>query len=120
MNTQGGRFEPERDIASIIVNRWNYGYAYELCSTFDPSLYGPVAEQPQVLGRKPYKNVAKDHHHPVRDRVRADRAVLPPGELKLIPVSLTPLGRDIVDIDQAQRLGYESQVAMPVNPSRPS
>ncbi len=58
VNTQGGNFEPERDIASIIVNRWNYGYAYELCSTFDPSLYGPVADQPQVLGRKPYKNVA--------------------------------------------------------------
>jgi uncharacterized membrane protein YccF (DUF307 family) len=39
---------------------------------------------------------------------------------KLIPVSLTPLGRDIVDIDQAQRLGYDSQVVMPSNPSRPS
>jgi spermidine dehydrogenase len=58
VNTQGGNFEPERDIASIIVNRWNYGYAYELCSTFDPSLYGPIAGQPQVLGRKPYKNIA--------------------------------------------------------------
>ena len=32
---------------------------------------------------------------------------------KLIPVSLTPLGRDIVDIDQAQRLGYDSQVSCP-------
>ena len=32
---------------------------------------------------------------------------------KLIPVSLTPLGRDIVDVDQAQQLGYESQVTMP-------
>ena len=51
-------FDPERDIDSIMVNRWNYGYAYELCSTFDPSLFGPVAQQPQVLGRKPYKNVA--------------------------------------------------------------
>jgi spermidine dehydrogenase len=58
VNTQGGDFEPERDIASIMVNRGNYGYAYELCSTFDPSLFGPVANQPQVLGRKPYKNVA--------------------------------------------------------------
>jgi spermidine dehydrogenase len=58
VNTQGGNFEPERDIASIMVNRWNYGYAYELCSTFDPSLYGPVAKQPQVLGRKPFKNVS--------------------------------------------------------------
>jgi uncharacterized membrane protein YccF (DUF307 family) len=39
---------------------------------------------------------------------------------KLIPVSLTPLGRDIVDLDQARRLGYHAQVAMPKNPSRPS
>lgn len=37
---------------------------------------------------------------------------------KLIPVSLTPFGRDIVDIDQARRLGYAVQVAMPVDPSR--
>jgi spermidine dehydrogenase len=58
VNTQGGNFEPERDINSIIVNRWNYGYAYELCSTFDPSLFGPVATQPHVLGRRLYKNVA--------------------------------------------------------------
>jgi uncharacterized membrane protein YccF (DUF307 family) len=36
---------------------------------------------------------------------------------KLIPVSLAPLGRDIVDIDQAQRLGYDSQVTMPSNRS---
>ena len=31
---------------------------------------------------------------------------------KLIPVSLTPLGRDIVDVDQARRLGYASQVTV--------
>ena len=31
---------------------------------------------------------------------------------KLIPVSLTPLGRDIVDVDQAQRLGYATQVTV--------
>jgi uncharacterized membrane protein YccF (DUF307 family) len=37
---------------------------------------------------------------------------------KLIPVSLTPFGRDIVDIDQARRLGYSVRVAMPVDPSR--
>ncbi len=36
---------------------------------------------------------------------------------KLIPVSLTPLGRDIVDVDQARRLGYEVQVTMPSRPS---
>jgi uncharacterized membrane protein YccF (DUF307 family) len=39
---------------------------------------------------------------------------------KLIPVSLTPLGRDIVDLEQARRLGYDTRVAMPTNPSRPS
>ena len=39
---------------------------------------------------------------------------------KLIPVSLMPFGRDIVDIDQACRLGYGAQVTMPTNRSRPS
>src|SRR3954464_8826984 len=38
---------------------------------------------------------------------------------KLIPVSLTPFGREIVDIEQAGRLGDSAQVAMPANPSRP-
>jgi uncharacterized membrane protein YccF (DUF307 family) len=32
---------------------------------------------------------------------------------KLIPVSLTPFGREIVDLDQARRLGYESQISVP-------
>jgi uncharacterized membrane protein YccF (DUF307 family) len=36
---------------------------------------------------------------------------------KLIPVSLTPFGRDIVDIDQARRLGAHPAVAMPADPS---
>ena len=36
---------------------------------------------------------------------------------KLIPVSLTPFGRDIIDIDQARRLGLEPAVAMPAEPS---
>ena len=35
---------------------------------------------------------------------------------KLIPVSVTPLGREIVDIDQARRLGAPVQVAMPSDP----
>ena len=39
---------------------------------------------------------------------------------KLIPVSLTPFGRDIVDLGQARRLGYATQVAMPADPSRPA
>jgi uncharacterized membrane protein YccF (DUF307 family) len=37
---------------------------------------------------------------------------------KLIPVSLTPFGRDIVDIDQARRRGLAADVAMPANPRR--
>jgi uncharacterized membrane protein YccF (DUF307 family) len=32
---------------------------------------------------------------------------------KLIPVSLTPFGREIVAIDEARRLGYESYAEMP-------
>ena len=36
---------------------------------------------------------------------------------KLIPVSLTPFGREIVDIGQAERLGYTPQVTMPADPS---
>jgi len=38
---------------------------------------------------------------------------------KLIPVSLTPFGRDIVDIDQARRLGLAADVTMPADPRRP-
>ena len=36
---------------------------------------------------------------------------------KLIPVSLTPFGREIVDIDQARRLGVQVAVTMPADPS---
>ena len=35
---------------------------------------------------------------------------------KLIPVSLTPFGREIVDIDQARRLGIQPVVVMPADP----
>src|SRR5262245_12353037 len=38
---------------------------------------------------------------------------------KLIPVSLTPFGRDIIDIDQARRLGLAADMAMPADPRRP-
>lgn len=58
VNTQGGDFQPERDVSSIMINRWNYGYAHELSSVFDPSLYGPWAEQPQRKGCVPFANVA--------------------------------------------------------------
>jgi uncharacterized membrane protein YccF (DUF307 family) len=37
---------------------------------------------------------------------------------KLIPISLTPFGRDIVDLDQARRLGYGVDVSVPASPSR--
>jgi len=36
---------------------------------------------------------------------------------KLIPVSLKPFGRDIIDTDQARRLGIQPAVAMPKDPS---
>ena len=35
---------------------------------------------------------------------------------KLIPVSLTPFGREIIDVDQAQRLGIQPAVAIPADP----
>lgn len=35
---------------------------------------------------------------------------------KLIPVSVTPFGREIVDINQATRLGHTGQVAVPADP----
>jgi uncharacterized membrane protein YccF (DUF307 family) len=39
---------------------------------------------------------------------------------KLIPVTLTPFGRDIVSIEEAQRLGLQQEVAMPGGaPHRP-
>lgn len=36
---------------------------------------------------------------------------------KLIPVSLLPLGREIVSIDQAHAMGYTTEVAIPANPT---
>jgi uncharacterized membrane protein YccF (DUF307 family) len=36
---------------------------------------------------------------------------------KLILVSLTPFGREIVDIEQARRLGIQPAVTMPADPS---
>ena len=37
---------------------------------------------------------------------------------KLIPVTLTPFGRDIVSIQEARRLGLEQEVAMPAGAPR--
>ena len=36
---------------------------------------------------------------------------------KLIPVSLTPFGREIVDVEQARRLGYTVNVSVPADAS---
>jgi uncharacterized membrane protein YccF (DUF307 family) len=35
---------------------------------------------------------------------------------KLIPVSLTPFGREILDVDQARRLGLAADIAVPGDP----
>ena len=37
---------------------------------------------------------------------------------KLIPISLTPFGREIVDLGQARRLGYRVDVSVPAGRSR--
>lgn len=58
VNTSGGDFDPERDVDEIMINRWNYGYAHELTSVYDPSLYGPYADQPHRRGKVPFRNVA--------------------------------------------------------------
>ena len=58
VNKSGGDFDPERDLNALTINRWNYGYAHELTSVWDPSVYGPVANQPHVRGRVPFRNVS--------------------------------------------------------------
>ena len=42
----------------MAFNRWNYGYAHELSSCFDASLYGPWADQPHRKGSVPFRNVS--------------------------------------------------------------
>jgi uncharacterized membrane protein YccF (DUF307 family) len=37
---------------------------------------------------------------------------------KLIPVSLTPFGREIVDLDEARRLGVRADIAVPADTAR--
>ncbi len=54
----GGDFEPRRDVAAVMFNRWNYGYAHELTSVWDKSTYGPDSGNPHVKGRQPFRNVA--------------------------------------------------------------
>jgi spermidine dehydrogenase len=49
-------FDSARDIEGITVNRWAHGYAYGYNSLFDPDW--AEGEQPWVLGRKPFGNIA--------------------------------------------------------------
>jgi spermidine dehydrogenase len=58
LGTQGGNFDPARDVNSLMINRWNYGYAHELSSCFDASLYGPWVDQPHRKGCVPFRNVS--------------------------------------------------------------
>ncbi len=52
----GAGFDPARDIEGITVNRWAHGYAYTPNSLYD-SHWKP-GEQPWVVGRKPFGNIA--------------------------------------------------------------
>jgi len=58
VNQEGGDFDPARDIDSWAINRWMYGYAHELSSNYDPSMYGAIETQPHYAGRQPFRNVA--------------------------------------------------------------
>lgn len=49
-------FDPARDIQGITVNRWAHGYAYGYNPLFDPDW--SEAEQPWVVGRKPFGSIA--------------------------------------------------------------
>ncbi len=52
-----GGFDPARDIASITVNRWPHGYAYEYNSLWD-SFWLEGGETPCEVARKPYGRIA--------------------------------------------------------------
>lgn len=51
-----GGFDPARDIAAIIVNRWPHGYGYEYNPLFDPDW--PEGEAPHLIGRKLFGRIA--------------------------------------------------------------
>ncbi len=51
-----GGFDPATDITAITVNRWPHGYAPEHNSLFEPDV--PEGEQPHVLGRKRFGQIA--------------------------------------------------------------
>jgi spermidine dehydrogenase len=50
-----GGFDPARDIAAIIVNRWSHGYAYEYNSLWDEAW--PPGREPCVIGRARFKQL---------------------------------------------------------------
>lgn len=58
LGANGGDFDPSRDVSAVMLNRWNYGYAHELTSVWDPTTYGPDSENPHVKGRRPLRNVS--------------------------------------------------------------
>ena len=58
VNENGGDFDPERDVHTWMLNRWNYGYAHEFTGMFDPSLKGPWEDQPHRRGSVPFRNVS--------------------------------------------------------------
>jgi len=51
-----GGFDPARDITGITVNRWPHGYAPEYNFLWQPDV--PEAEQPNVVGRARFGNIA--------------------------------------------------------------
>ncbi|MFF2389045.1 NAD(P)-binding protein [Agromyces sp. NPDC058104] len=50
-------FDAKRDIAAITVNRWSHGYAYEYNSIADPSIFGPLDQQPFQAARRRHGNI---------------------------------------------------------------
>ncbi|MBB2201966.1 NAD(P)-binding protein [Gluconacetobacter tumulisoli] len=49
-------FNEEQDILGLTVNRWPHGYAYTYDTLGDPEF--PEAEQPHVVGRRPFGRIA--------------------------------------------------------------
>jgi spermidine dehydrogenase len=52
-----GGFDPARDIAGIMVNRWPHGYAYEYNPLYDPWDI-PEDQRPHVIGRQRFGRIA--------------------------------------------------------------
>jgi spermidine dehydrogenase len=52
-----GGFDPARDIAGIMVNRWPHGYAYEYNPLYDPWDI-PEDQRPHIVGRKRFGRIA--------------------------------------------------------------